>query len=378
MHNILIAAGKRPTLSGCVLTRNSEQRLKPLLNLLSTFCDEIVVGVDGASNDRTLEVACSNADKVFSFQHSGTLAGARMLPFKYATSDWLFSIDDDEGLEADFGQLLHSIMELPITHAWFMRKWIVNTNPSRFLSDEPWFPDWQLRLFRNDSSLVRKPTSPHSGYKVVGPAHREERAALLHFEPMLIDEDQRAKKLQNYLKQGAHPDSAIQYAPKDLEREVSITSLPAISPVSAAIKRASYDVDVQNVRVPQPLGWGCEFTIISHAREVPTMLRVYAEVEVRNTGTLSWMPPNIHRPTNLGISFHILRPNGSMLQFENIRFIIDRLVRPGEVFKLYCWLDNFPTSGEYILEWDMVSDGECWFVQCGSQTKQTSLSVRVK
>jgi hypothetical protein len=33
-------------------------------------------------------------------------------------------------------------------------------------------------------------------------------------------------------------------------------------------------------------------------------------------------------------------------------------------------------SGRYLTEWDMVSEHECWFAQCGSEVACVPLHVR--
>ena len=33
------------------------------------------------------------------------------------------------------------------------------------------------------------------------------------------------------------------------------------------------------------------------------------------------------------------------------------------------------TPGRYLIEWDMVSEGACWFAQCGSEAARVPLHV---
>jgi hypothetical protein len=76
---------------------------------VSSFADEILVGVDSASVDRTVEVAAAHADGVYQFWHKGDPSPARMLPFDYAFGDWILSLDDDESIEHSFDDLVPSL-----------------------------------------------------------------------------------------------------------------------------------------------------------------------------------------------------------------------------------------------------------------------------
>jgi len=60
-----------PTLSLCILTKDSASRLPELLAHGRTLADEIVVGVDRASSDATFDVAARHADVVFRFEATG-------------------------------------------------------------------------------------------------------------------------------------------------------------------------------------------------------------------------------------------------------------------------------------------------------------------
>jgi hypothetical protein len=71
----------------------------------------------------------------------------------------------------------------------------VERRPLTYLHGAPWFPDWQLRLFRNDRRRVWHPGILHSGFRVVGAARHESRTAILHYEPVVLSEDERRAKI---------------------------------------------------------------------------------------------------------------------------------------------------------------------------------------
>jgi hypothetical protein len=63
-----ISRPARPRLSVNILTRESESRLARVVAEVSSFADEILIGVDADSSDRTYEVACGLADIVYRFR----------------------------------------------------------------------------------------------------------------------------------------------------------------------------------------------------------------------------------------------------------------------------------------------------------------------
>ena len=73
---------KQPRLTVSIQTKNSESRLGRLLEEVGSFADEIVVGVDADSDDRTLEVAAANADIIYKFRHPGIFSPVRFLRFE--------------------------------------------------------------------------------------------------------------------------------------------------------------------------------------------------------------------------------------------------------------------------------------------------------
>ena len=51
------------------------------------------------------------------------------------------------------------------------------------------------------------------------------------------------------------------------------------------------------------------------------------------------------------------------------------MVDPGEPARFYAEAIAPDEQGDYILEWDLVSEGECWFSECGSMPARTALRV---
>jgi hypothetical protein len=185
------------------LAHSSRGGLARLLGEIDGLVDEIVMGVDAGSRDDTLQIARSGADVVFRFEHVGPPVRVRLLPLRHATGDWILSLDEDEGLDDRFGDLLGDLVsDVRYSHYWFPRRWLVGLAPPAYLHAAPWYPDWQLRLFRNQPARVWHTGRVHSGYRVMGLGCREERTAILHYEPLVLTAAERQAKGPYYRAHG--------------------------------------------------------------------------------------------------------------------------------------------------------------------------------
>jgi hypothetical protein len=97
------------------------------------------------------------------------------------------------------------------------------------------------------------------------------------------------------------------------------------------------------------------------------------EVTTRNDGPLAWEPYSAWPPINL--SYHLCKANGEMVQFDGVRYVLPRAVEPGDTVRhLIDW--RAPSErGEYMVEWDLVIEGETWFGACGTKTARTKVRI---
>jgi hypothetical protein len=92
--------------------------------------------------------------------------------------------------------------------------------------------------------------------------------------------------------------------------------------------------------------------------------RSTAVVEVRNTGTQTWVPNGAVR-----LSYHWLSTNGEMLMRDGERTTLARPVRPGETTHLCATFIVPAQPGRYQLAWDMVNEGVGWFADRGTSSQ---------
>jgi len=354
---------------------NSENGLAQLLGEVSGFADEIVVGVDASSTDRTREVASRWADVLFRFEHpTGTVSPARMLPLEYASGDWVLSVDDDELMDAAFPSLLPELLRSTrYTHYWFPRKWIVHQHPLEYVHARPWFPDWQLRLFKNDKSLVWHSPKVHYRYRVIGTGCWETRTSILHFERLKVNAAQRAEKVRRYRAAGSDQLTEPFYGPLD-SRNFRILNEPSPSEVIRNLRHGKLVPGVIRVASESSLPpWKASLRV-KMPLEISAGEQLSVDVTAMNIGTLAWHPPTQNWP-NLKISYHTLDEAGKMITWNGDRTPIGRIIEPGESANFLVSFKAPQKSGNYFVEWDMVSEDECWFAECGSRTMKLPIRV---
>lgn len=89
------------SLSVCMIVKDEEQLLPPLLESLKPFADELVV-VDTGSSDSTVSIAKDSGALVSYFEWCDDFSAARNESLIRATKEWIFMLDADQKIaEAD-------------------------------------------------------------------------------------------------------------------------------------------------------------------------------------------------------------------------------------------------------------------------------------
>lgn len=95
----------RPTVGAVLIVKDEERRLAKCLAALEGVVDEVVV-YDTGSRDATLEIARASATTVVEGFWDDDFGAARNRALAHATTDWVLSVDADEVVTADRGQLV--------------------------------------------------------------------------------------------------------------------------------------------------------------------------------------------------------------------------------------------------------------------------------
>lgn len=208
-----IAPAHSQKLSTCVITMNAAHRLAPLIAHAKTFSDEVVIGVDSKTTDNTFEVAqAAGADVVFWIENDALTCNAGLEALvDHCSGDWILRLDDDEYMEPSFlGLKDHLITQSAYTHFKFPRLHISSVSPLKWVDDSYLYPDYQMRFFKNDKSILHFPGAVgHTAITSDGPKGRIFTTNIIHLNLAINTRQKREEKLQRYIKrhqgQWVHP-----------------------------------------------------------------------------------------------------------------------------------------------------------------------------
>ena len=137
-----------PTLALAMIAFNEEQGLPLAIESVRPFVDEVVVAVDGRTEDGTREAAGDAT--VFDVEFVD-FAQMRNDAVARVRSDWVLMLDADEILEGDPRPLMTRRKRPCIWE--FPRRWWMDFDRIRTAPEDEWYPDRQARLFPNDGSV---------------------------------------------------------------------------------------------------------------------------------------------------------------------------------------------------------------------------------
>jgi glycosyltransferase involved in cell wall biosynthesis len=137
-------------LSVCLATYNEEKNIKDCLESVK-WADEIVV-VDGRSTDKTTVIAGKYTDKVIVRENPLMFHINKQKAFDEATGDWILYLDADERVTPALKREIQRVItKKTVNGYWLPRKNIIF---GKWIKNEFWHPDYQLRLFRKGKAFL--------------------------------------------------------------------------------------------------------------------------------------------------------------------------------------------------------------------------------
>jgi hypothetical protein len=266
-------------------------------------------------------------------------------------ADWVFILEYDEQLGSEWQQPgWRRILETTdFTHFWILRRWTVPGG--QYICDTPWWPDFQLRLFRNRLEGTIFPRKLHDRIQVPGAGATFRNLMIHHHVLALCSRAEREAKVKHYdqlrpggglghyyLYEDYHPAEVPLPQPTRLNLDHEVIRMEALS-----------DEDMSRISIK----------IRSVIREVTVSEMFWIDVELMNATNepLYSCPPF---PVNL--SYHWIQQNTQVLiVFEGERSGVfpcapAKAIAP---WKLMVFAPSEP--GEYILQITAVQDGIRWF-----------------
>ena len=128
-----------------IIAKNEEERLPECLKSVS-WAKEIVV-INDESTDRTVEIAKTYTDKVFT-RKMGIEGKQRNFALAQATCDWIFSLDADERVSPELASEVKNVVEKndPAVAGYSMP--VKTFIGKRWIKGAGYYPARKLRLFR--------------------------------------------------------------------------------------------------------------------------------------------------------------------------------------------------------------------------------------
>ena len=97
-------------LSLCMIVRDNERTIRPALESIRPWVDEMIV-VDTGSTDRTPDICRELGARVEFFEWCDDFSAARNESLKYARGEWIFWMDSDDTVPEDCGRKLRALAD---------------------------------------------------------------------------------------------------------------------------------------------------------------------------------------------------------------------------------------------------------------------------
>lgn len=156
---------KTPKISGALATHNEEENVFDCIESLKQFTQEVIVA-DGASSDRTVEIAVKLGAKVIKTTNKPMFHINKNMAIHACSGDWIFLIDADERISAQLATEIKEVVKKnpPENGFWVPRaNWFLGD----FLTKGGAYPDNVIRLFRKGKGILPQVTV-HEQVKIEG------------------------------------------------------------------------------------------------------------------------------------------------------------------------------------------------------------------
>ena len=318
-----------------VMAFNVEKKLARILSDVQDVADELVVGIDDTTTDATAEVARQFTENVHPIPHAGFFGRGRpedlnavecMLP--YCHGDWLLRIDHDETLSShwhDRNYVNGLLDDRWATQYWIPRRMVVPPG-DRFICGGVWYPDYQIRLYRNIPSLVEFNRKPHERPRIAGERRYLADSWILHWKndyPIYDEQTIRTRSLDYIYPSPSAPANG-----------------PNHGPFCASLEVLDYPNQVR-----------------ANSQE-PVLVSI-----TNRSGELIWPTSDFIRPANILLSWHWFTAGEprKIYHWDGERLDLPRRLAPGETASRFMTVTVPHVPGEYLLQPDLVQEDVAWF-----------------
>jgi SAM-dependent methyltransferase len=216
---------------------------------------------------------------------------------------------------------------------------------------EDFFRGWQLRITGTVAGFDRYPPGPHA-QSALRPATGDLAYALVcATEDLLLDRDRDGAAKHWVIAATTESGVLEPRLPGRTTAAVPARDLPP-SRVGSA-----YDVRYQRYDGPTEAATGEEFG---------------ATIEIVNAGWDEWRSEG---PQPVHVSYHWLKSNGGVLEFDGLRSDLPRALGSRETCEVAITIRAPSAAGDYTLAIDLVKEGVTWFSEAGKPWHSVRVSV---
>ena len=370
------------SLSVCCLAGAPGPRVRALIEPLREVADEIVIAADMRVDRAGLADYALVADRLFRIE---VIHSERHFAWLHAqcSGDWIFRIDADEIPSPDLVAGLPSLTDRrEIRQVWFPRKWLYG-DTGHWLNEPPWWPDYQLRLYRNDPFL-RFAGKQHTT-AVSQPPDAYTDAPLLHLDLLVNSLEDRKRKVAFYdalrpaMKApggGAMnerfylPESAptVELAELSGEQRQLVDGVLEARPQSEGAKgpelpvipAAEMDNWLEGRGFDPAIHRGVVEPFETNIRMSPSEQRaIYFHVTNTGVGPWHWHNPEVDGGRQVRLSYHWFNDDDSIYEYDGLRTWLPCRLGPGDSTIVPLMVQAPAQPGTYTLEVDLVH--ERWF-----------------
>ena len=155
----------KANLSVAIITYNEERIIEKTLSALDTWVDQIVV-VDSFSTDNTPNILEMFNTTIFQKKWEG-YSKQKNFAISKCTGDWILVLDADEVLSDGLKNEILATIKTPSNYQGFKvkRKFYIG---KRWIRHGGYYPDYQLRLFKNNANAHYKQREVHESIEMDG------------------------------------------------------------------------------------------------------------------------------------------------------------------------------------------------------------------
>ena len=350
-----------PRLTLLIVAINAERELARILPEMRGIGDELVIGIDDTTTDGSAAVARQFTDRIYPVPHESFRGRGRpddlnpiecMLP--YCRGEWLLRIDQDETFSPHWRDRTYvdRLLNDRTATQYLIPRRLALPPGDRYIATGHWFPDFQLRLYRNVPSLIEFNRHVHDRPRIAGEQHCLSDAWIVHWDPVWYGRERREAKARLYWELGYTQEQwpfenyeELVYRTRPLEFQY-----PQPSPVLVEARRQNgpFFAALEILDYPD---------VMLAGRKEPILLAI------KNCSNRRFRPSSVFvRRGNVFPSYHwYSAADRRPYQFDGEREELPRPLEPGEWTTCFMSVIAPKDPGEYLLQPDVVEELVAWF-----------------